>query len=89
MKRLEDLIRRYGESTDPSEQNKLAQNIVTLSKEQNFVTPLTPLTLVDSSQSGGDPVSMPLPAYTRAATERNLLEQAIGNLPAGITPFLP
>ena len=78
MKSLEDLIRRYGESTDPTEQKTIAQRIVTLSKEQNYVTPLTPLTLVNPSQPNDDPVRTGLPAYTRADTERNLLEEAIG-----------
>ena len=81
MKRLENLIKEFGESTDPNERYTIAEQIITLAKEQNYVTPLTPMTMEDPDTGADIDVTeglLPLPAYSRANTERNLLEEAIG-----------
>ena len=83
MKRLEDLIRQYAKSTDPTQRNKIADRIITLARRYNLVTPLTPLALrhprtgelIDGSNS-----QIPLPGYSMANSARDLLKEAIGKI---------
>ncbi|XP_071509557.1 uncharacterized protein [Diadema antillarum] len=82
LKRLEDLIRQYGKSTDHSQRSAIADRIITLARQHNLVTPLTPMTLSDPRT--GEPLDgtsgrFPLPGYSMANSPRDLLKDAINS----------